>query len=80
MSKPPLYWNKAKRILSKRDKVFKKIINKYKEGFLTTRNDPFFRFVELLLVSKFLPRQLILYGINLNKNAKKKLFLKILLI
>ena len=42
MSKPPLYWNKAKRILSKRDKVFKKIINKYKEGFLTTRNDPFF--------------------------------------
>ena len=42
MNKPPLYWNKAKRILSKRDKVFKKIINKYKEGFLTTRNDPFF--------------------------------------
>ena len=42
MSKPPPYWNKAKNILSKRDGVLKKIINKYKKGFLTTRNDPFF--------------------------------------
>tara|TARA_B100001029_G_C15030391_1_gene436526 strand:+ start:191 stop:817 length:627 start_codon:yes stop_codon:yes gene_type:complete len=42
MSKPPPYWNKAKRILSKKDKVFKKIILKYKTGFLSTRNDPFF--------------------------------------
>ena len=42
MNKPPPYWNKAKRILSRRDKVFKKIIKKYKQGFLTTRNDPFF--------------------------------------
>ena len=67
MSKPPLYWNKAKRILSKRDKVFKKIINKYKEGFLTTRNDPFFRFVELLLVNKFQLKQQTLFGINFLK-------------
>ena len=42
MSKPPPYWNKAKKILSKRDKVFKNIILKYKTGFLSTRNDPFF--------------------------------------
>ena len=69
MSKPPLYWNKAKRILSKRDKVFKKIINKYKEGFLTTRNDPFFRFVELLLVNKFQLKQQTLFGINFLKNV-----------
>ena len=42
MSKPPPYWSKAKNILSKRDPVLKKIINKYKKGFLTTRNNPFF--------------------------------------
>ena len=42
MSKPPNYWYKAKKILSKRDPVLKKIIKKYKKGYLTSRNDPFF--------------------------------------
>ena len=42
MSNKPLYWNKAKRILSKRDKVMKKLIHKYKDGSLVTRNDVFF--------------------------------------
>jgi DNA-3-methyladenine glycosylase II len=42
MSKPPKYWNKAKKILSKRDKVMKKLINNYKDGSLVTRNDVFF--------------------------------------
>ena len=42
MNKPPKYWNKAKKILSKRDPIFKKIIKKYNKGYLTTRNDPFF--------------------------------------
>ena len=38
----PHYWNKAKTILSKKDKVMKKLINSYKDGFLVTRNDIFF--------------------------------------
>jgi len=38
----PNYWGRAKRILSKRDPVLRKIIKKYKKGFLTTRNEPFF--------------------------------------
>ena len=42
MSKPPKYWAKAKRILSKKDKVMKKLINNYKDGSLVTRNDVFF--------------------------------------
>ena len=42
MSKPPVYWYKAKKILSKRDPVLRKIIKKYNKGFLTTRNNPFF--------------------------------------
>ena len=42
MSKAPKYWAKAKRILSKRDKVMKALINNYKDGNLVTRNDIFF--------------------------------------
>jgi len=38
----PIYWEKAKRVLSNRDPVLRKIIKKYKKGFLTTRNKPFF--------------------------------------
>ena len=42
MKKPPVYWYKAKKILSRRDPIIRKIIKKYKKGFLTTRNNPFF--------------------------------------
>ena len=42
MSNPPKYWSKAKKILSKRDKVMKKLINNYQDGSLVTRNDVFF--------------------------------------
>jgi len=42
MSKAPKYWAKAKKTLSKKDKVMKKLINNYKDGSLVTRNDVFF--------------------------------------
>ena len=42
MKQPPAYWHKAKKVLSKRDPVIRKIIKKYKKGFLTTRSKPFF--------------------------------------
>ena len=42
MNKAPKYWSKAKRILSKKDKVMKALINNYKDGNLVTRNDVFF--------------------------------------
>ena len=42
MSKPPKYWERAKKTLSKKDKVMKKLINNYKDGSLVTRNDVFF--------------------------------------
>ena len=42
MSKPPKYWSRAKKILSKKDKVMKKLINDYQDGSLVTRNDVFF--------------------------------------
>ena len=42
MKLPPPYWPKAKRVISKRDFVIRKIIKKYNKGFLTTRSNPFF--------------------------------------
>ena len=42
MSKSPKYWTKAKRILSKKDKVMKRLISDYRDGSLVTRNDVFF--------------------------------------
>ena len=42
MSKPPKYWNKAKKILSKRDPILKKITKKLNKGYLTSKDDPFF--------------------------------------
>ena len=42
MRRSPVYWQRAKKILSKRDPVIKKVMKKYKKGFLTTRNKPFF--------------------------------------
>ena len=42
MNNKPKYWNKAKKILSKKDKVMKNLIQNYKDGSLVTRNDVFF--------------------------------------
>ena len=42
MRKAPKYWFKAKKILSRRDKVMRKLILNYKDGNLITRNDVFF--------------------------------------
>tara|TARA_B100001559_G_scaffold285620_1_gene261585 strand:+ start:792 stop:1418 length:627 start_codon:yes stop_codon:yes gene_type:complete len=42
MSKSPAYWNKAKKILAKKDKVMAKLILNYKDGSLISRNDVFF--------------------------------------
>ena len=45
MTKTPIYWNSAKKYLSKKDKIMKKLIAKYKspsETILTSRKDIFF--------------------------------------
>ena len=42
MKRSPAYWQKAKKILSKRDPVLRGIIKKYQTGFLTTKKNPFF--------------------------------------
>ena len=42
MNRIPNYWNDAKRYLLKKDKIMKKLINKYSDNNLTTRKDVFF--------------------------------------
>ena len=42
MTKPPKYWNRAKIYLSKKDKIMKILIRKFKDKTLTTRKDIFF--------------------------------------
>ena len=42
MNKYPIYWLKAIKILSKKDKVLKKLILKYNDKYLTTRKDIFY--------------------------------------
>jgi len=45
MTKAPVYWNKAKRFLSKKDKVMSKLVKRYQgpsEKVLTTRKNIFF--------------------------------------
>ena len=42
MTKHPKYWGKAKRYLSKKDSIMRKLINKYNDKTLITRNDIFF--------------------------------------
>ena len=42
MKKSPAYWNKAKIKKTKKDKVIKHLVSKYKDGHLITRNDVFF--------------------------------------
>ena len=48
----PKYWNKAKKILCKRDRIMKKLINNYNDGSLITRNDIFSHCAKVLLVNK----------------------------
>ena len=42
MTSKPKYWIKAKKFLSKKDKVMKKLILNYKDKTLISRNDIFF--------------------------------------
>ena len=42
INKPPDFWQKAKKVLSAKDKKLSKIIKFYPDGFLFSKSDPFF--------------------------------------
>ena len=73
MKKPPAYWNKAKRILSKRDPVLKKIINKFNKGFLTTRKDPFFSLCRTIIGQQISTKAADSVWLKFEKKCKRKI-------
>ena len=42
INKPPVFWQKAKNVLSTKDKKLSKIIKSYPDDFLFSKSDPFF--------------------------------------
>jgi len=81
MRRPPSYWYRAKKILSKRDPVLKKIIKKYKKGFLTTRDRPFFSLCRTIIGQQISTRAADSiwkkFEIKCKKNITPKMVLKL---
>ena len=75
MNKPPKYWHKAKKILSKRDPVFRKIIKKYNKGYLNTRNDPFFSLCRTIIGQQISTKAADSIWAKFETRCKKKLYL-----
>jgi DNA-3-methyladenine glycosylase II len=73
MKKPPAYWNSAKRILSKRDPVLKKIINKFNKGFLTTRKDHFFSLCRTIIGQQISTKAADSIWLKFEKKCKRKI-------
>ena len=73
MSKPPKYWNKAKKLLSKRDPVLRKIINKFNKGHLKTRNNPFFSLCRTIIGQQISVKAADSIWLKFEKKCKKKI-------
>ena len=73
MSKAPKYWAKAKKILSKRDKVMKKLIDNYKDGNLVTRNDGFISLCKSIIGQQISVAAANSVFLKFKKNCKKKI-------
>ena len=79
MSKPPKYWYKAKKILSKKDLVLKKIIKKFNKGFLKTRNNPFFSLCRTIVGQQISTKAADSIWAKFEKKCKRKIVPNIVL-
>tara|TARA_B100000965_G_scaffold292523_1_gene250395 strand:+ start:882 stop:1508 length:627 start_codon:yes stop_codon:yes gene_type:complete len=73
MKKQPVYWKKAKKILSTRDPVLKKIFKKYNKGFLTTRGDPFFSICRTIVGQQISTKAADSIWLKFEKKCKNKI-------
>ena len=73
MSKPTKYWCNAKKILSKRDPVLKKIIRKFNRGYLKTRNNPFFSICRTIVGQQISTKAADSIWIKFENKCKKKI-------
>ena len=76
MKKPPVYWKEAKKVLSKRDLVLRKIINKFNKGFLTTRKDPFFSICRTIVGQQISTKAADSIWLKFEKKCKNKIIAK----
>ena len=76
MKKPPPYWHKGKKILSKKDRVLRRIIKKYNKGFLTTRNDPFFSLCRTIIGQQISTKAADSIWLKFEKKCKKNIIPK----
>ena len=79
MNRPPTYWYKAKRTLSKKDSVLRKIIKKYNKGFLTTKNNPFFSLCRTIVGQQISVKAADSIWTKFEKKCKKKIKPKIII-
>ena len=79
MSRPPIYWKKAKRSLSAKDPVLKKIIKKYNKGFLTTRNNPFFSLCRTIVGQQISTKAADSIWVKFEKKCKNNISPKVVL-
>ena len=76
MKKPPAYWNTAKKKLSKKDLILKKVIKKFNKGFLTTRKDPFFSLCRTIVGQQISTKAADSIWLKFEKKCKKKIIPK----
>ena len=69
-TKPPHYWYRAKKFLSKKDKKLAKIINKY-DGYLVSRNDPFYSLCRSIIGQQISVKAADLIWLKFEKIIKK---------
>jgi len=73
MSNLPNYWNKAKKLLAKKDPVLKKIMKKFDKGYLKTRNDPFFSLCRTIIGQQISTKAADSIWLKFEKKCKKKI-------
>ena len=77
MSNKPKYWNKAKRTLSKKDKVMRTLINNYKDKSLVTRNDVFFSLCKSIIGQQISVKAANSVFLKFKKKCKNKITAKV---
>ena len=79
MKKPPLYWNRAKTILSKKDPILRKIIKRYNKGFLTSKNKPFLSLCRTIIGQQISTKAADAIWFRFEEKCKKKIIPKTIL-
>ena len=73
MRRPPVYWQKAKKTLSKKDSILRKIIKKYNKGSLISKNNPFFSLCRTIVGQQISTKASDSIWAKFEKKCKKKL-------